>query len=224
MKAAMPVIHKIEHTSVVGLVILEIQYVWPFSKRGSRVDEVPTQSLPMTLPADLSVFGTNDAVIKLWLPEKLTLSLDRLSSTQSMSRPDVLRWLLFEHVYGRPALEQLKAWKRQRDAEAAEARRVAADRVVDSDAQFSPARSFVAERTITAQLLGKSVEDFKLWLPSPLKVQLDTLAKMESLGISDYLRKTLVRILLGEVFHHQWRQAVGKLPEEVRLFESSQEI
>ena len=198
--------------------------MWPFSKRGSRIDEVPRQSLPVVMPTDLSVFGKNDAVIKLWLPERLILALDGMSGSQSMSRPDVLRWLLFEHVYGRPALEQLKAWKVQKDAEAAEARRVAVKRAEDSGIRFSLRREVPSERTITTLLLGKSVEDFKLWLPSPLKVQLDTLAKMENLGISDYLRKTLVRILLGEIFHHQWRQAVGKLPEEVRLFESSQEI
>ena len=198
--------------------------MWPFSKRGSRIDEVPRQSLPVVMPTDLSVFGKNDAVIKLWLPERLILALDGMSGSQSMSRPDVLRWLLFEHVYGRPALEQLKAWKVQKDAEAAEARRVAVKRAEDSGIRFSLRREEPSERTITTLLLGKSVEDFKLWLPSPLKVQLDTLAKMENLGISDYLRKTLVRILLGEIFHHQWRQAVGKLPEEVRLFESSQEI
>jgi hypothetical protein len=203
---------------------LEVYAVWPFSKRGSRIDEVPRQSLPVVMPTDLSVFGKNDAVIKLWLPERLILALDGMSGSQSMSRPDVLRWLLFEHVYGRPALEQLKAWKVQKDAEAAEARRVAVKRAEDSGIRFSLRREVPSERTITTLLLGKSVEDFKLWLPSPLKVQLDTLAKMENLGISDYLRKTLVRILLGEIFHHQWRQAVGKLPEEVRLFESSQEI
>ena len=198
--------------------------MWPFSKRGSRIDEVPRQSLPVVMPTDLSVFGKNDAVIKLWLPERLILALDGMSGSQSMSRPDVLRWLLFEHVYGRPALEQLKVWKVQKDTEAAEARRVAVKRAEDSGIRFSLRREVPSERTITTLLLGKSVEDFKLWLPSPLKVQLDTLAKMENLGISDYLRKTLVRILLGEIFHHQWRQAVGKLPEEVRLFESSQEI
>jgi hypothetical protein len=203
---------------------LEVYAVWPFSKRGSRIDEVPRQSLPVVMPTDLSVFGKNDAVIKLWLPERLILALDGMSGSQSMSRPDVLRWLLFEHVYGRPALEQLKVWKVQKDTEAAEARRVAVKRAEDSGIRFSLRREVPSERTITTLLLGKSVEDFKLWLPSPLKVQLDTLAKMENLGISDYLRKTLVRILLGEIFHHQWRQAVGKLPEEVRLFESSQEI
>lgn len=198
--------------------------MWPFSSRGSRVDAAPRLSLPAPLPPDLSVFGTNDVAIKLWLPEKLTLSLDAMSGCQGMSRPDVLRWLLFEHVYGRTALEQLKDWKRKKDAESAEARQRAAQQPVGFEAKLSPQRADPSERTITARLLGKSVQDIKLWLPSPLKLQLEALAKMEDLPISDYLRKTLVRILLGEAFHHRWRTAVGKLPKEVQRFEQSGNI
>ena len=69
------------------------------------------------------------------------------------------------------------------------------------------------------QLLGKSQEDFKLWLPLPLKTELEGLAKVEQFGLSDYVRKTLVRILLGEIFHHRWQAAIGKLPEEIRQYE-----
>lgn len=187
--------------------------MWPFAKRGTRVDAVTEPVLPVAPPMDLAVFGVNDASIKVWLPEKLTTALEALSATHEMSRPDVLRWLLFEHVYGRPALERLKAWKREKDAEAA--RRLAAELRVS----FSPKHGEVSERKITTRLLGKSVEDFKLWLPSPLKAELATLAKVETLGLSDYIRKTLVRILLGETFHHRWQAAIGKLPAEVQRFE-----
>lgn len=180
---------------------------WPFSKRFSRLDASPKVVLPIRLPSDLSVFASNDECIKLWLPEKLTQALDTLSAAQEMSRPDVLRWLLFEHVYGRAALEELRSWKRRRDG---------------NDVRYSPRRGPPSERPYTAQLLGKSVEDFKLWLPSPLKEELQGLAQLESLGLSDYLRKTLVRILLGESFHHRWRAEIGKLAAEVRRFEQEE--
>jgi hypothetical protein len=201
---------------------------WPFSKRFSRVDEASKINLPIPLPDDLSSFANNNGCIKLWLPEKLVEGLDTLSSAHGMSRPDVLRWVMFEHVYGRPALEKLKEWKRQKDKEDAERReadRRRRDAEPPSGAQyslprFSPQR--VSERTYTARLLGKSVEDFKLWLPTPLKGDLEALASAEDLGLSDYIRKTLVRILLGESFHHQWRKAVGKLPDEVRRFEQEE--
>ena len=191
---------------------------WPFAKRGTRVDAPVKLELPVPLPGDLSVFARNDACIKLWLPEKLTQALVQMSGATGQSRPDVLRWLLFEHVYGRPAFETLKAWKHQRDLEERRRREAVAE-TLPAGAKFSPARSYTAERTVTAQLLGKSVEDFKLWLPGTLKQELQTLATLESLELSDYLRKTLVRVLLGESFHHRWRTMVGKLPDEVRRFE-----
>jgi hypothetical protein len=197
---------------------------WPFAKRGTRTDAPIALNLPVALPTDLGVFGTNDACIKLWLPEKLTRGLEQLSASTGQSRPDVLRWVFFEHVYGRPAFETLKAWKKQRDEEERKRREEQQRLEVcseDTGIRFSRARLSPAERTVTAQLLGKSVEDFKLWLPSILKGELETLSLAEQLGLSDYLRKTLVRIVMGESFHHQWRKAVGKLPEEVSRFEAS---
>lgn len=208
-------------------------WIWPFSSRGSRGNGKSLDVLPVVLPTDLSVFGNNNACIKLWLPEKLTVTLDSLSDTHGMSRPDVLRWLLFEHVYGRAAFEQLREWKRrqeelkrQRVAEWERKRQEALARqpneaaVPQYDVKFSPARFHEpSPRAITATLLGKSVEDFKLWLPQPLRDELVRLAAIETLSLSDYLRKTLVRILLGESFHHRWQQAIGKLPAEVSAFE-----
>ena len=89
--------------------------MWPFARRGARAntpDSVPS------LPLDYAKFAHNGACLKLWLPEILDQALNQLSVTYDESKPDVLRGLLFEHVYGRQALEGLIAWKRQRDAEA----------------------------------------------------------------------------------------------------------
>ncbi len=191
---------------------------WPFAQRGTRVDLSPVAAFAVELPAELGAFAVNNACVKLWLPEKLIQGLDTMSAAHGMSRPDVLRWLLFEHVYGRPALEKLKEWKRRNDVEEAQLRGVA------SEIMYSPKTAEPSERHITAQLLGKSVEDLKLWLPGPLKVELGKIATAEDLGLSDYLRKTLVRILLGESFHHQWRTAVGRLPAEAQQFEQDQTI
>jgi len=195
---------------------------WPFAKRGTRVDAVTEPALPIVPPTELAAFSRNDACIKLWLPEKLITALDVLSATHEMSRPDVLRWLLFEHVYGRPALDRLKAWKREKDAN--DARRQEQPPAVGSGVMFSPKQPTLSERQITTRLLGKSVEDCKLWLPSPLKAELETLAKAEGLALSDYTRKTLVRVLLGESFHHRWQTAIGKVPAEVQKFEQNQVV
>jgi len=141
-----------------------------------------------------------------------------MSAAHGMSRPDVLRWLLFQHVYGWPVLDNLKAWKHKKEAD--EARQ----RAIGSGLMFSPKQAERSERRITAQLLGKSVEDFKLWMPLPLRAELVRLARAETLGLSDYIRKTLVRVLLGKSFHHRWQEAIGKLPGEVLQLEKDQSI
>ena len=182
--------------------------MWPFKSRSSRVITSPTKVNIPALPEDLSKFAKNDTSIKLWLPERLIVALDELSFTTEMSRPDVLRCIFFEHVYGRPAINRLIEWKRIND--------LAMDL---GEATFSPKRKQPSEREVTIEMIGKSKEDFTLHLPSPLKDELIKLSKLEMLDLSDYLRKTLVRILLGEVFHHQWRDAIGKLPDEVQRFE-----
>jgi hypothetical protein len=180
--------------------------LWPFATRGARIaTELTRQSLDAS--PDYGAFGINDACVKLWLPERLTKVLDRLSAAHDASRPDVLRRLFFEHVYGREAFEELLAWQRRRQE------RLACEQEA---VRFSLRRN-------TIGMFGKASEDFKLWLPSPLHTELAALARQERMGLSDYLRKTLVRILLGERTYHDWQRAIGAVPEEWRRHEASGE-
>jgi len=80
--------------------------MWPYATRGSRFLGDAAARLPSRLdPRD---FTRNDAVIKLWLPEKLLAAIDVLCAEHDASRPDVLRWILFEHAHGRTELAHLR--------------------------------------------------------------------------------------------------------------------
>ena len=80
--------------------------MWPFATRGSRFLGDAAARHPSRLdPLD---FTRNDAVIKLWLPEKLLAAIDVLCAEYDASRPDVLRWILFEHAHGRTELAHLR--------------------------------------------------------------------------------------------------------------------
>ena len=80
--------------------------MWPFATRGSRFLGDATARHPSRLnPEGLA---HNDAVIKLWLPEKLLAAIDVLCAEHDASRPDVLRWILFEHAHGRTELAHLR--------------------------------------------------------------------------------------------------------------------
>jgi hypothetical protein len=161
---------------------------------------------------DFNAFRSNDTNIKLWLPEKLTTALDRMSAVHETSRPDVLRRLFFEHVYGIEAFMALMAWKKQQDDGARRAQLGVMGTV--PEIKRSPPRTNI-------QMFGKATEDFKFWLPSPLKREIQILSKTNQLGVSDYLRKTLVRLLLGERVYMNWQVAIGAIPKDWLEFESS---
>lgn len=177
--------------------------LWPFSTRGSRVDT--EQSLRRIDPTflDYGAFQSNDSQIKLWLPERLSSVLGRMSVQHETSRPDVLRRLLFEHVYGLNAFMDLVAWKNQQEAES----RNKPPSVAERGIKRSAAR-------ISTQMFGKATDDFTLWLPSPLKQELQELARAGQLGVSDYVRRMLVRQLLGERSYVNWQVAIGAIPRE----------
>jgi hypothetical protein len=147
-------------------------------------------------------FLVNDAVMKVWIPEKLSARLEWLSQALGSSRPDIVRGLLFEHVYGRVAMHRLQAFARQREQEANRLPRHAS---TEGGAKFSPPRN------VDIGMLGKASDDFKLFLPAKLKEAISTLAGAHRLTPSHYVRKALVLEVMGERFHTEWQTAVGQL-------------
>ena len=180
--------------------------MWPFAKRGARANTSPT---PPSSSLNYAAFADNGARIKVWLPEILDQALNQLSADHDESKPDVLRALLFEHIYGRLALEGLIAWKRPQGG------------------MFcAPVHPYgtTPPRTAFVELFGKSTEDISLDLPRPLKDTLVSLATHDGMGLSDYVRKTLVRMLLGEKRHQQWREAIGDVPAQQQRTEAAPDI
>jgi hypothetical protein len=179
--------------------------MWPFSQRGSRLDAEDSKPIK-TADFNFALYATNDAYIKLWLSDKLTYSLDRLGIQHGVSRPDVLRWILFEHVYGRELFADLVQYKTALDAAKVEIR-------------FSRKEVPQTERAINQQYLGKATENIKLWLPMPLKTDLATLAAYSEQPLSNYLRAILVGHLFGQEFFRQWQDALETLNQEAQVQE-----
>lgn len=152
--------------------------MWPFSRRRSRVlDEIEAR-IPSRL-ADID-FSTNDAVIKLWLSESLLDAIDLLSDTYDKSRPDVLRWILFEHAFGRVEFSHLlRSRGRPTPVIHAALRRIGANTSRQEDCP------------------SKATEDIKLHLPAALKEALQSLADSQAKPLSDYLRGVLQQTLFG---------------------------
>lgn len=178
--------------------------MWPFSNRGPRLD-VEESMLKNKSDFDFAPFERNDESIKLWMPDKLITAIDVLSLSHDVSRPDILRWILFEHAYGRELFAGLCSHALK-----------AAD---NSGVKFSHIQAQTL-RSVNQQFLGKATEDVKLWLPSPLKIVLQGLAEGKGEPLSDYLRSVLVRHLFGEQFYAKWQDALASINQRAAEHES----
>lgn len=182
--------------------------MWPYSSRGSRFMGDISEVSPSALIAEN--FSLNDASIKLWLPEKLVAGIDVLCDQHDASRPDVLRWILFEHVFGRIEFSHLH--RRAKNPPT----------MPESRVICSPRRAYSgpSEREVNARHLGKATEDLKLFLPSRLKRDLQAMADGLRQPLSDYLRAVLTRHLLGEIFFQNWQTELARANSDARQHES----
>lgn len=163
--------------------------MWPHAKRGTRFYGDIDERSPSQLPGQF--FDIDDAVIKLWLPEKLLAGVDVLSCDYALSRPAILRWVLFEHVFGRVEFVHLK-------------RRDRGD--LKDDVRFMRSYDFTARaQAIRVRFLGKSQDDIKLELPKALKDGLEKLADRCDEPLSAYVRRALARELLSESDYLDWQ-------------------
>lgn len=187
--------------------------MWPYSTRSSQYGVIAPK--PQDWP-DFDAFERSDAPLKVWLPQILIDRINWVSKQREVSRPDIVRALAFENVYGRVAYEALIA-------------HVAAKKNSHSLPNTSGSIDQLLHRTIRhsrdrttrhdLEHIGKSDEDLTITLPKRLKADLTQLADLHKLTPSSYVRKLLVLHLLGEQVHSQWQKALGKLPDDLKTLE-----
>ena len=187
-------------------------FIWPYASRGAT--KRSQESIETNAPAemDFNAFSSNDAFIKVWLPERIEIVLDTLSAAHNVSRPDALRAVLFQHVYGVFVYEQFLDWKRKKDER---------EQTYYQSAPPEPDAVLFSRSRTTMDMLGKSTSNLKFWLPMQLKEDLTAIATVNELGISDYVRLTLAKRLIGEKFIADWQQSLQDLPEDVKVEENN---
>lgn len=202
--------------------------MWPFTSRSSRSDT--TASEPDNLP-NFDDFIQSDETIKVWMPEHLVEKLNWLSLQFDVSKPDAVRALLFEHLYGRVAYEALSfyAANKNRESSIAKISRQAMGRTEGRVDMALHGIGFpTVEKiqysarigtTIDIQHIGVSNWDFKFQLPRKMKVDLSQVAATYKLTPSQYVRKMLVLQLMGEQAHGAWQKALGTIPPDTSLLE-----
>lgn len=180
--------------------------MWPYKFRGARDTENVREKQPSRL--DAHDFERNDTYIRIWLPATLVEGIDLLCLTYDSSRPDILRWIFFEHAFGRMELAHLKL------KVADEAEKPVNEYFSGMFSRGGPARPEPIEvktrRSVMHRFLGKSDLSIKLFMNSILKTRLNALAEQANQPVSDYLRAVLVRQLLGEHFYQEWQQELDE--------------
>lgn len=196
--------------------------MWPFSSRSSQYGIVaPT---PKDLPNCLE-FEQNDRKIKVWLPQILVDRINWLSKTRDASRPDVIRALLFEHLYGRVAYEELVKYAADKRANAAltlarQAQSGNCSTAINGTPQTADILKSADRSTqVDLEWIGKSIDDIEVKLPRRMQVDLGEIASKHHLTASSYVRKMLVMQLLGEPTHTSWQKAVGAISKDVLQIE-----
>ena len=193
--------------------------MWPFSQRSARSGQPAPTPTEMTKWAD---FESNSASLKVWLPQLLVERVNWVSKETGASRPDIIRGLVFEHLYGRVAMQMLAAYKADKDREAERRQREAAkrdperiDMLWSEEVKFSRGR----RSDIDVAFFGKSDSDLTVDLPLRMKRDIEDLAKWYRLTPSTYVRKALVLELLGEQVHKRWQEALGNISADVLKLE-----
>ncbi len=188
--------------------------MWPYSTHSSQYGVIAPK--PEDWP-DFDDFEKADASLKVWLPQILIDRINWVSKQRDVSRPNVIRALAFENVYGRVAYEALITHvAAKKNPRALPSTSGSIDQLLHGDIRPSRQRTTQQARGHS----GKSDEDISITLPKKLKADLTQLATLHKLTPSSYVRKLLVLHLLGERVHSQWQKALGNLPADLRVLEA----
>jgi hypothetical protein len=122
--------------------------------------------------------------LKFWLPESVETKIDEMCSFQDTSASDLIRQILFVHLYGRYDLFGLI--ERQNRTY-----------LLNSRPKFSLAPK--AYSAPTPKKIEKNIADIKVWVPARMKEDIVILAKTAGKMPSVYMREVVITHLFGHV-------------------------
>ncbi len=138
---------------------------------------------------DFSEFEESDKAVKVWLPTLIDTILENISEANETSKSEIVRTILFIHVYGLNDFESMRnrqlGWFKPPKTE-------------PSDGEVS--KALFSRSPNRFPDLGKNIVAMKLWLPRRLLSDVATLAEQSGQRTSPYVRYTVIRHLLGAAY------------------------
>jgi predicted DNA-binding protein len=127
-----------------------------------------------------------DVALKFWLPESIEKKIDEMSSVQNTSTSDLVRQILFIHLYGRYDLFGL-------------VERKGSAFTLRQPPMYSRVRQVPDPDAPPPKPVEKSIADFKVWIPAKMKADIQALAQKAGKKPSLYVRQVIVTHLFGHV-------------------------
>jgi hypothetical protein len=131
-----------------------------------------------------------DVALKFWLPEYVERMIDRMCSFQDTSASDLIRQILFIHLYGRYDLFGLI--ERQDETYNLQTR---------EKVRFS-LRPLTFEEEVAISIEEKNkrnIADVKVWVPAKMKDDIKELAQKAGKKPSVYVRELIITHLFGHI-------------------------
>lgn len=166
-----------------------------FRRKDERKAEEGSPSLQINLSGrPYNAYSKRDASITLWLPESIKDRLNEVCTYIDTSVSDLIRQILFIHMYGRVDFLGLLQSKHP----------TALNSHIDTGIvpEITPQVELelkAIKKKPSKNVAEVSTSSVKVWVPSKMKTDLDQLAIKNKTSLSDYSRHVIITHLLGHI-------------------------
>lgn len=184
--------------------LMNIDQVCDTLVRQYLLGKMNPQFVSASVPDPVGVqLRSDDESLRIWMPENLEEKIELLSEQHEQTKSDIIRNTLLLSVYGRIRYEQWTSdgdWRPKRKSSKLEQKAYS-----EGEIKFSRPRPrsnktdeqpvTFGKRTEFIQAHGKSRDGTRVFLPSQLKQQLQSLADGTRTPLSEYCRRSLVSLI-----------------------------
>lgn len=166
-----------------------------FARKRDQARPEPNKLVKITMSGrDYGQLSECDAPLKFWLSEPIEKKIDEMCSFQDTCASDIIRQILFIHLYGRYDLfglveRQVSTYKLNPVPQI----RYSRCRPIRDESNDPPPQP--------RKPIEKNIADVKVWIPAKMKEDLHQLADQAGFKLSQYVRTVITTHLLGHIPH-----------------------
>ena len=168
--------------------------MWPFSKKREKQAESPVVT-DLIEKRDLSDLSSNQATLRVWLPEEGKIALDQVVGKSGAMYSKFLREFFVIYLYGIHELVKM-----QERAEGLYFKPAPVPSSYRADYHSEEIRYSRAPTVECIPGLGKNIFPLKIHLPQRIKDDLQLAADRAGIALSQFVREILISYFFGHTF------------------------